>query len=230
MTTALLGAGEFGDLVDLIIILVIIGASVLGPIAKGLIKHFGGKDPAEALKRRAERSSVPRLQPARPTYRPAKSMPERPDVRPPVAQVPLATPVAPGRLGGRRPLPVGRSFPVPAAPGPMASPASSSAGRIAPAATVVARPERDRSGPAVPERDLEESELSVEDADLIVEIPSEGAVRQRAATAEVRRVRPKTGGEAIVVRRPTRAALRTAIVMNEILGPPIALRPRDDVF
>jgi hypothetical protein len=34
--------------------------------------------------------------------------------------------------------------------------------------------------------------------------------------------------ELLAIRHPTRAALRQAIVMNEILGPPIALRPRDE--
>ena len=210
MDTALLAAEGLGDWIEGIVILVIIGLSALGSIAKPLIKKFGGKDPDELRKRQMEQR-VEQRAPARPAHPPARPMPARPRlqpaIEPPVAQARPARSVPPSV-----PAP-----PTPRRPSPRPTPSQSTRPRPKP----VANSERDLS-----ERHLAKLESTITERHLRTTLPSEDVAHP--ATEALHAYEHAVSGvdeEMEAIRHPTRAALRRAIVMNEILGPPVGLRP-----
>jgi hypothetical protein len=210
MDTALLAA-EGLDWIEGVVVLVIIALSALGSIAKPLIKKFGGKDPDELRKRQMEQP-VERRAPARPAHPPARPTPARPRlqpaIEPPVAQARPARPVPPSVA---RPAP-----PTPRRPVPRPTPSQS----VRPRPKPVANSERDLS-----ERHLAKLESTVTERHLKTTPPSEDVVHP--ATEAAHAYEHAVSGideEMEAIRRPTRAALRRAIVMNEILGPPVGLR------
>jgi hypothetical protein len=219
---ALLAAGDLSDMVETVILLLVIGASVLGSIAKPLIKKFGGETPEDAMKRRTEQSQRPRPQPARPAHpaaRPAQPRPPIATAEParPVAQTPSIEPAIPPRV---RPT----TRPTPTRPIARARPAHARrpASEDVPYAEVSLEPD-------LSERHLRELQTRVEKRHIDAAKPSEEVVHPKTEDAHAYAIDHSAHEEELLaIRHPTRAFLRQAIVMNEILGPPIALRPPDD--
>jgi hypothetical protein len=58
----------------------------------------------------------------------------------------------------------------------------------------------------------------------------EPSLAQRFAPRKTRKVQAEKDELLASVQHPTRQSLRQAIVMNEILGPPVGLRPFEDKF
>ena len=211
----LLAAGEISDWIEGVVWLLIIGGSVLAGIAKPLIKKFGGEVPDEAEKRREEAS---RPQPARPAHPPARSMPARPRLQP-------ATELSEAEARPAQPVPPFVATSVPPTPRrPVARPSPSRSVRAKPRAA--AQHERDLS-----EHHLAKFHSGLEERHLKAAAPSEGVIHPGTEAAHVdASVVSRVDEEMDAIRHPTRTALRRAIVMNEILGPPISLRPPNDRF
>ena len=77
-------------------------------------------------------------------------------------------------------------------------------------------------------REFAERESSITDHHLTTAAPSEGVIHP--STETVHSVEPIQEDDVLdldAIRTPTPAALRQAIVMNEILSPPLALRQGD---
>ena len=206
----LLAAGEITDWIEGVVWLLIIGGSVLAGIAKPLIKKFGGEVPDEAEKRREE---APRPQPVRPAHPPARPMPARPRPQP-------ATEVPVSEARPAQPFPpfVAKSAP-PTPRRPVARPSPSRSVRAKPKVVV----ERDLS-----ERHLAKLESEITERHIRIAAPSEGVTHPGTEAAYVDASLVSRVDEGLdAIRHPTRTALRRAIVMNEILGPPISLRPPD---
>ncbi len=201
----LLAAGEISDWIEGVILLLVVGGSVLASIAKPLIKKFGGEVPDEAEKRRGEAS---RPQPARP-------MPARPRPQP-------ATELSEAKARPAQPVPPFVATSVPPTPRrPVARPSPSRSVRVKPRAA--AQHERDLS-----EHHLAKFHSELEERHLKAATPSEGVMHPGTEAAHVEAsVVSHVDEEMDAIRHPTRTALRRAIVMNEILGPPISLRPPD---
>ncbi len=228
--------------INLIVILLIIGGSILGPVAKWLIAKTSrdredkpkgiGVDQREA-ERRAPRRWVP---PARPVARPmpvagqkleaaqrpqAMPLPPRPVARPVVSQEP-ARPVIPPPPRVKPQHPVEQQMPPRAPPPPAQRPPQRVAGserRVSP------RPQKRKSQRA-------EQRLHVtlgEDVDRKFAKRDRELGSQRVHS-EAETPTEQTVGEFDEVRHPTRRSLRQAILMSEILGPPLALRLPDDRF
>jgi len=236
----------------MIIILVLVGGSAIGGVVKALIEKFGGKDSSEYRKKRTDSKEADRPQPARSGHPPARpARPAHPPARPthpparPVATRSEAQPVA-------RPLPTrpiaqlsqGESA-APAIPRPQRrSPPQRPVARPAPetARQTPARPTRQvrvkqprpaRSPAPRPEltlqesmREFDERGSSLVDHHLTTALPSEGVAHPSTELAHPdEQIAEDRTLDLDAIRTPTPRALRQAIIMNEILGPPLALRP-----
>ena len=212
----------FDDWIQIIILALVAGSAVFGKVTKTLIRKFSPKkDPDAPVLGRPE--PLPRRPPppARPVARP---MPQAPTATPQAAG-PVAPPAQPRpasrfprveslpqmlrgvfkQLGDAGETPPSRSAPLPAAPPPQAraAPGIERAGR-----KPVAARKRARSKPgASPVAGVRPLVASVAEGDV-----QETQIKDSPLDT---------------VRHPTRASLRRAIIMNEILSPPLALR-RDD--
>jgi len=223
---------------------VLIGAGVLSQLGSGIIKYFKERDekkrqanqptPPPPLSRPPKRQVAPprppvaRPRPARPMGRPAQP-PARPRT-----QLPQDLPeglreilgeVVPELVPPRKPAPPRR--PAPSAPPPQ-RPASQ---RPAPP------PPQAKPRPLTPERPIRPVASSIH-----VDEPHLGNLKSRLDDEDARvaaQVQSYIGdlrhpladvAQAAAANAPSaaRAALRQAIVMNEILMPPVALRPADD--
>ncbi len=210
----------------ILIPLVIVAASVLGPVAKWLIAKTtpGKEDEPKAIPgdRGAGKPPAPRgrVPSARPVARPMPTPGQRGEAvaRPTVSpeQGP-ATPVIPPppRVTPRHP-PV-RPVPPPAKRPPV---------RVARSQRRISvKPKESKLRHLEPALDATLGEE--EDAKFAKRARELGTLRTER-TAEL--VPEIVHGEFDPVRRPTRRSLRQAILMKEILGPPLALRPPDDRF
>jgi hypothetical protein len=79
------------------------------------------------------------------------------------------------------------------------------------------------------ERHLAKLESTITERHLRTTLPSEDVVHPATEAGHVDEGPVSGIGEEMdAIRHPTRAALRRAIVMNEILGTPVGLRPPGD--
>ncbi len=194
-----------------IVVLLVIGGSLLKPITKALIEHFGPKDSASPTGR--ARSTGDSAMP-----RPAGRSPVAPT--PPVARAPQARPVTlPHQPALSRPRPPARPKPRPATQRPRPTPRTAEPKRAA------LRTE-DRLGHLVPT--LKEHlghidsviELRDDQIEQVVEEHLGHLEPSTAPTASKKRVVRE--GEFLA--KPTRSSLRRAVVLSEVLQPPLALR------
>lgn len=244
------------DWINTIVILVIVAGSILGPVAKWLIAKTGGgaEDEPKAIpgargevKELAPRGRVPS---ARPVAQPMPTPGQRreaaarphaplardsqvapstaggarrdprtgvPTARPTVSQEPgPATPVIPPppRVTPRRP-------PVRPAPPPAERPPV----RVARSQRRISvKPKESKLSHLEPTLD---TTLGEEDTKFAKRADQLGTLRRERTAELVPEVVPD---EFDAVRHPTRRSLRQAILMKEILGLPLALRPPDDRF
>jgi hypothetical protein len=83
--------------------------------------------------------------------------------------------------------------------------------------------------PDLSERHLRHMHSVVEKRHVEPAKPSEDVIHPRTEDTHAYAIDHSADSEELLaIRNPTRAALRQAIVMNEILGPPISLRPREE--
>ena len=228
--------------INTIVILLIIGGSILGPVAKWLIaktRRDAEEEPGKIGSGGQEagpRAPRPRVPPAHPVARPmqvggrqretpepplATPSPSRRTARPAVSQEP-ARPVTPPppKAPPRRPVeqpPRPRPAPPPAKRTP--APAVTSERRVSPESKP-RRPQRKEPSLHVTLGEDEDRKFAKREREL-------GTLRVQS---EPETSAVQTPGEFDVVRNPTRRSLRQAILMREILGPPLSLRPPDDRF
>ena len=205
----LAASGSNGDWIQFLVVIVVIGISLLGQLSKVLIQKFSPEKPEQ----RRPDAVAPRSAPppaVRGSTRPSIAPPARPRVpRPtiappvrPVAQRPAAPPMA-------RPKPASpRSFSTPKRP-PVAQPVPMDEPTIQRRHLAQIASALEKESEVV---DAEVSEhLSQVEGDLVPEIVETAVVAPHAP-----------------FERLSRAALRRAIVLSEVLAPPLALRASRD--
>ena len=244
----LLAESDLSDWLQGLLLILLVAGSAFAAVAKKLIEFFGGKkadDSAAAGDKPTARSI--HQKPQRPVARP---MTQQPRPAPP-GTPPVASPF-PSQATPETPRPVQLLRP-PTAPGPPPSPVvPSSLVRERPPARQSFHEALPSEKPSVvgsagdvhahlPSEDLGGAHLA---GKIHRDLPSEVRAGKRKARGErpapSRRVsRPpliaEVAAEAAAdqglgdfVRHPTRAELRRAIIMKEILGPPVVLRPLDE--
>jgi len=234
----MLAIKDIGDWVQVIIVLVIVAGSALSGIVKAIITKLNrSREEAEA-----ERERQGRPRPQRVTDRPAPPVarPMPPRHRPPMAmQQPVARPLPPQQRSQaevprtlppvvqtiwdvvlERAVDLETAFPKPRPPQPTAEPPVSGAARTYRAQPPPVPP---RVGKAiVPKRPV--GRRSIEDR----EEQKAKFVEKRIGHVEphVASATPPSSTDAYseLFERPTRTDLRRAIILNEILSPPLALR------
>ncbi len=235
-----------GDWIQTIIFLLVVGSAALGSIAKVLIRKFSPKEPPGPAK--LDRRTAPRRQrPVPPLARPvARPMPQRPT---PQAQAPppVASPMGPQpKLDQPRvdslPEMLREVFSQltdtvetvqPRPPHP-ARPVGGPGQRPTPP-----RPKRSRRRPAHPlGRTLPEAAPKTR-RDMLAGRPggTEGLLDGLAMSWDSAYELPAQDGiqkskgrgfQPGAIQHQTRASLRRAIIMSEVLGPPLAIRPPDE--
>lgn len=237
MQAILAARGNIDDWVQLIILGLVLGGSLLSAVAKKLIEHFSQRHagvgqtkdapPTQAASpthpaRRGPVTSFPVARPMPPT--PGGGRTEKPPMAPRFPMTPVADPeaIAPPPPPRKRPRPAQPAAPV-ARPAPAggppqtrrSSPRPPTARSDAPVATVAASVSAHIS--AMHSR-LEDESAAV---DAAVE-RNLGGLRRRISTrddpAESAQVEPHG-------RRFDAHELRRAVVLSEILGPPLSIRP-----
>lgn len=234
---------EFGDWIQIIVVVLVVGGSILGPISKKLIEKFGAEKPGESDAARPARTSRPQPSTPRrqmqPQHSVARPMPPgaRPQAMPPSSQpLPLPEeifqPVAPPR--GM--VPQGGSAEQPERPPPRpptAAPVSVPRHMARPSVSVRAK-QQHRPAPAPrpkqPVHDRVEEHLgrlesALDDETAQVDVDIEERLGHIESELEAPDATTKARGRTDKIGHQTRRSLRHAIVMREILGPPIALRP-----
>jgi hypothetical protein len=243
MSVLLQNSGDF-NWIEIIVVLVLVGGSALGSIGKWLIEKTspktdrkpddGGRTAAAGTGAGQAEPSVPRRRApsARPVARPmpgtepqetpvprpqARPLPPSPTARPYVSQEPPKPAVVP--LPERKPRPV---KPPPVRPVMKPAPAPPPKRRTP---RVPSRPKKRKLGrlepglhPTLGEEEDRKFELR------------EHRLGKLQAQAEVEPEPEEVVEGYDPIRSPTRRSLRHAILMREILGPPVALRPPDDRF
>lgn len=212
MTDTILAQGsKLEGWIQGIVVLLVIGGSLLKPITKALIEHFGPKDSASPTgqTRSTGDSAVPRP-PVRPPVAPT----------PPVARAPQARPVTlPHQPAPSRPRPPASPKPQPATQRPRPSQPTTKPKKA------VSRTE-DRLGhlkPTVKEHlGHVDSVIELRD-DQIEQVVEEHLGHLEPSTAPTgSKKRAARGPESWL--RPTAGTLRRAVVLSEVLQPPLALR------
>ena len=240
----MLAIQDIGDWIEGIIVLVIIAGSALSGIGKAIVNKLNrSREEAEAQRRRegqprpqrvTDRPAVPPVARPMPPRRPASTIEHRPVAWPltpptarrrPHAEVPQPIPPVLQTIldvvldGGveletvvRKPRP-----PQPAAEPPVSGSARTSRVQPPPAP----RPSKTKVPKlATRRRSIEDRE---EQKAKLVEKRLGHVVPHVASTTPL----SSTGDESVLFDRPTRTDLRRAIILNELLSPPLALRRLD---
>lgn len=233
----MLAQPEIDSWLQLVIAILVVGGSVLASVSKKLIQAFSPKEPdkpgqtqAGAPGAGAPRRAAPARdagQPMRPAAKPmTPTSPRPPSVEPPVARpyppppvVIRTAPDEPPQRAARRPP----TTPRPKSATPAPARAEQRLGHLEPAVLVVeARFE------AAAEKRMAHLESAVPEEELHFEED----IEERLGQVESAPWEPGAAGPGRVplIRRPSRQALRRAVVLREILSPPLALRPPGDEF
>jgi hypothetical protein len=247
-----LAQSEFSDLLDIVLYVAIVALSALGWLAKKLIEYFGGPK-AERKETRPDVMEAEEIEEPADVY-PAGTGPRPmpPPARPatgrrgprPVAR-PYPTPTAPPtrpvpRPGHAAPPTVERRpAPPPVTPRPQQPPPSPPFERRPPRELHLDLPServetkrrstRRRAGLPSKRAPRERKRRPKLKRGVEIEI-LEPSLAQRFAPRKTRDVQGEQDELLAFVQHPTRQSLRQAIVMNEILGPPVGLRPFEDKF
>lgn len=222
----LLGEGESSDWIQTLIYAVVFALSAFGWISKKLIERFGGRKASDATLARPDAKPMPKkgaVLPA-PVARPLAE-------RPPIARAPLQ-PVA-------KPRQVSTARPIGDAARPRPAKRDASGGQRVPQRPQRSRRQRIDTGKSVPPvaRVAPSSKRSrflgsgithtekVVDAVVVEHVPRLGADLSETSAPPV-----ETHGHRIRIDGLKQADLRRAIVLNELLSPPLSLRPEQDRF
>lgn len=252
----LAASSNLDDWIQIIILVLIFGGSALGAIAKKLITFFG--PPKDQGGRATQIPTVeaddslasPRRQPT-PTARPAPAFPSaRPAIPlPPVAKPWPIAPVTPNRPATREPeKPIladlltevfdqnrGDAKPVPAdAASPMALPLDLPTVRPAPPPKTTQAEKRRSKREAKPRtqakkrrsRERKSSSVVRSETDVVDPEKRLGHLHSKIEKESKQAPAPKAPVDSI--HRPTKGDMRRAIIMSEILRPPLALRADDE--
>lgn len=210
------------DWIQIIILALVAGSAIFGKVTKTLIRKFSPKkDPETPVLGRPEPALRRPPPPARPVARP-------------MPQAPTATPQGSGPVAPpARPRPVSKFPRVESLPqmlrGVFAQLGEAGeATQSRPAPPPVAPPPHARAAPGVERTGRQPVAARQRTRSKAGTAPADKA-RPRVASVEKSGIRKTQIKDSPLgtVRHPTRASLRRAIIMNEILSPPLALR-RDD--
>ena len=224
----MLAQPEFDKWFQIVIAILVVGGSVLATVSKKLIQVFSPKEPDKPGQIQAGAPGAPRRpaqardpgQSARPVARPMTTTSSRPSsVEPPVARPYPPPPIV--------------SYSVPEELPQRAAPRSRTTHRPKPATPAPARA-KERLGHrklAVPKEErMAHLESAVPEEELYFEEDIEERLGHVESTpwapAATRRGRARVP----VIGCPSRQTLRRAVVLREILSPPLALRPPGDEF
>jgi len=227
--------GGFSDWIEILIILLVVGGSTIASVGKWFISKLNPEAAENKRKAAMEKSGRPMRRglppPARPVARPLPPREERHEgpqrpVAPPLPplreiiaeEMPPPTPVTRYDDAPARPRVPQRPKRAPA-PAPMRPRSSTKAQR-----RVVPPPEARQE--RVEKRHLKSSFEVDEDRKFVERAAKLGKLTHAPATADS----APASGEFDDIRRPSRKDLRKAIIMNEILGPPVSLRPPEQRF
>ncbi len=232
------------DWIETIVVVAIVAMSALGSVAKFFIRKFSPQDKPDG---------TPRGVPGRPMTQRGTPDPQRPVARP--LPPPLSRPVVPGHTVMERPAPTRREpIPVPeplrdilaevvpelvpprrqARPGSSSSPEPptvehreahkvSSRRRVASSRSPARRTGRSRSaGSTKHDRPSSQPQRATTTEQRIGHLESNLDSVARASTGDSASIDYLSA-----IKHPSRHALRTAILMNEILGTPVSLRDPD---
>jgi hypothetical protein len=244
----LLAESELSDWLQALLVILLVAGSAFAAVAKKLIEFFGGAkadDSPSVGDKPTARSAGP--EPQRPVARPMTPQRRTASPRTP----PVAAPF-PSQATSETPRPVQPPRP-PAAPGPRPAPlVPPSLVRERPPARPTIHEGLPSEKPSVvghggevpphlPSEDLRDAHITERGHE---DLPSEVRAGKREARgkgpapsrrlsrapliAEVVAEPAADQGLRDLVRHPTRAELRRAIIMNEILGPPVAVRPLEE--
>jgi hypothetical protein len=259
------GLKGLDDWIQIIVIIMVIGASAFGAISKKLIKAFTPEEPDEAGAKKPPAEQAPPLPkpvrrsapPARPVARPMPGAP-RSDTStfPPVARPVPPRPVRHSQVEQRRDL-LAEAEPPPVRtpqPQPVARPAPTPAPRPAPAPEWRERPAAphkpprptrieksvDRVGARVREEERQfesaiDERVGILEPAVVEEVEEfDAAIDDRMGhigpEGSMPQVARRPSGRAPFFGRPTASELQHAVLMREILGPPVALRRHEDRF
>lgn len=238
----LLAEGEIAEWIRILVILLVVGGSFFGKIGKKLIERFSPQAPEKPQAPNVPTESL-RRDPTPPVARPSRPVarPAPPPPRVPVARAAPVRPVAPQRPviatapAARRPVqpPVSAKTETPrreVTPTPVGEREPESRRRRQRAARTTAPPSRRKTG---------NLEARVDERFKPLESSLEHRAEQIAARVEkhLGRLKPQTApaarpdeaaSESEGFARPSRSELRRAVVLREILSPPIALRAPEE--
>ncbi|MGD2110394.1 MAG: hypothetical protein PVI86_13515 [Phycisphaerae bacterium] len=244
------------DWVEIIIVALIFGASAIGAVSKKLIEVFSPKDQQDKpTSRPRQQGGKPAPPPTRPRPSPSTISTRMQPVPPPHGGPQRRQPPArPARTPLPPPVVARPTTPPPPRPAPTAKPAEPR--RAVPPGVVPAEPRRKPASPARRRTAQPDEPVPVEflvstldHEDEVVEaavVEHLGVLESKLTLSEeefARAVEARMGRmdadlttpadasdakpAATGISTPTRSALRHAVVMNEILGLPVALRPPD---
>lgn len=229
-----LAQAHFGDWIETIIVLAIVLGSVFQGLGKAIIKKLTEMKDADALERRSPTDPQPGSHERRPPA--ARPRPDRPTAGPSPSRPETSQRHPPSPMLAPRPI-AGPAFGTPSAPPPTAAPsdaprpvakpvvsrAKTHRTRRASAEDLRRRKPQDTPAPAsAPKHRFKKMHESV--AEHHLQLSDEVAHPSTAAAYhEPQQVRTR-------LPKLTRSVVRDAIILREILGPPVALRDPSDSF
>ena len=236
----MLAQPEIDNWLQIVIAILVVGGSVIGAVSKKLIQAFSPKEPDKPGQTPAgvpgaggPRRPAPAQgpgQPARPVARPmTRTSPRPPSVEPPVGR-PYAPPppvviyTAPEE-SAQRPAPRPPTAPRPRPATPVPARAEQRLGHLEPAVL-----EEEARFEAATERRMAHLESAVPEEELHFDEDIEERLGHVESTPPVPAAAGRSRARVPVISRPSRQTLRRAVVLREILSPPLALRPPGDEF
>ena len=233
----MLAQPEIDNWLQIIIAILVVGGSVIGAVSKKLIQAFSPKEPDKPGQIQPgvpgdSRRLAPVRRPGQPTPPVARPMvptsPRPPSVEPPVARSyqppPIVTYTVPEELP-RRAAPRPRSVPRPKPATPVPARAEQRLGHLEPAVL-----EEEARFEAATEERMAHLESAVPEEELHFEEDIEERLGYVESTSPAPTAARRGRARVPVISRPSRQTLRRAVVLREILSPPLALRPPGDEF
>ena len=219
-SSIILVAGDV-DWMNLIILAIIFGMPVLGGIAKWLIKSFGGQVPGEKPEQKGTPSATAeQTAPSPPRPAPRPTTPTRPAParsRPQVSSTQSRPAPPPPR---RQPLSVSPRQARPVRPGSRSTPR--------PTPVVIAQESRDEPE-SLEQRHIEAYGSPIDDRHIELALTDEDVILASTEAAAQKTARPSPVMDHLGLSSPpSKTDLRRAIVLSEILRPPLSIREQDD--
>jgi hypothetical protein len=232
------GPAQLDDWIQIIVILFVVVGSIFGALSKKLIERFTPKDAQRDDNQRSQATggTEPPAQPAAPVARPLQPMSRlgpatqhpaaRPSSPPPVTEHAMPTaPFPPPPRRARPRAPAAKRLPHPGHVVSEPAKAEQRLGHLTPVVELTG----DREEVAAEQR-LGHLETTIEDRDDRIEAVIEEHLGHGDTTRPTPYAQRSARRRVPVFGRATPQVLRQAVLMREILGPPIALRRDDERF